>query len=36
VPHAPPILITGTVFVEEYRSLSSSLCTFLHFPVTNF
>jgi len=36
---AHPILlavITGTIFVEEYRSLSSSLCTFVHFPVTYF
>ena len=35
--HAPPILfsITRTVFGEQYRSLSSSLCSFLHSPVTS-
>jgi len=27
-------LITQTILDEQYRSLSSSLCTFLHFPVT--
>jgi len=27
--------IAGTIFGEEYRSLSSSLCSFLHFPVTS-
>ena len=27
-------LITGTVLREEYRSFSSSLCSFLHLPVT--
>jgi len=26
--------ITRTIFGEQYRSLSSSLCSFLHFPVT--
>ena len=26
--------ITRTILVEEYRSLSSSLCSFLHSPVT--
>ena len=26
--------ITRTILVEEYRSLSSSLCNFLHSPVT--
>ena len=28
-------LITRTIFYEEYRSLSSSLCSFLHSPVTS-
>jgi len=28
-------LITRTIFGEEYRSLSSSLCSFLHTPVTS-
>jgi len=28
-------LITKTIFGEEYRSLSSSLCSFLYFPVTS-
>ena len=28
-------LITWTVLGEEYRSLSSSLCSFLHSPVTS-
>jgi hypothetical protein len=27
-------LITGIIFGDEYRSLSSSLCSLLHFPVT--
>jgi hypothetical protein len=27
-------LITQTIFGEQYRSLSSSLCSFLHSPVT--
>ena len=27
-------LITRTIFGEQYRSLSSSLCSFLHSPVT--
>ena len=27
--------ITQTIFGEQYRSLSSSLCTFLHSPVTS-
>jgi hypothetical protein len=27
---------TRTIFGEEYRSLSSSLCSFLHSPVTSF
>jgi len=27
--------ITRTIFVEQYRSLSSSLCSFLHSPVTS-
>jgi hypothetical protein len=27
--------ITRTILVEEYRSLSSSLCRFLHSPVTS-
>jgi len=38
--HAPPIIIlldfiTRTIFGEQYRSLSSSLCSFLHSPVTS-
>jgi len=28
-------LITGTTLDEQYRSLSFSLCSFLHFPVTS-
>ena len=28
-------LITWTIFGEQYRSLSSSLCNFLHFPITS-
>jgi hypothetical protein len=28
-------LITRTIFGEEYRSLSSSLCSFLHYPLTS-
>ena len=28
-------LITQTIVGEEYRSLSSSLCNFLHYPVTS-
>jgi hypothetical protein len=28
-------LITRTILCEEYRSLSSSLCIFLHSPVTS-
>ena len=28
-------LITRTIFGEQYRSLSSSLCSFLHSPVTS-
>jgi len=28
-------LITRRIFGEEYRSLSSSLCSFLHYPVTS-
>ena len=28
-------LITRIIFREQYRSLSSSLCSFLHFPVTS-
>ena len=27
--------ITRTILGEEYRSLSSSLCSFLHFPLTS-
>ena len=27
--------ITLTIFVEQHRSLSSSLCSYLHFPVTS-
>jgi hypothetical protein len=27
-------LITQIIFGEKYRSLSSSLCSFLHSPVT--
>ena len=30
-----PNVITRTIFGEEYRSLSSSLCSFLHSPVTS-
>jgi len=30
-----PDLITRTIFGEQYRSLSSSLCSFLHSPVTS-
>ena len=38
--HAPPIsffsiFITRTMFGEQYRSLSSSLCSFLHSSVTS-
>ena len=29
-------LITQTIFGEEYRPLSSSLCSFLHSPVTSY
>jgi len=29
------VLITLTIFGEEYRELSSSLCSFLHSPVTS-
>jgi hypothetical protein len=29
-------LITRTIFSEQYRSLSSTLCSFLHSPVTSF
>jgi hypothetical protein len=29
-------LITWTILVKQYRSLSSSLCSFLHSPVTSF
>jgi hypothetical protein len=29
-------LITSTILGEEYRSLSSSLCSFLHYLVTLF
>jgi hypothetical protein len=28
-------LITRTILGEQYRSLSSSLCSFLHSPVTS-
>ena len=39
VLHAPPIFvlldsIAQTIFGEEYRSLSSSLCSFLHSPLS--
>ena len=39
-PHVSPIpffsiFITQTLLGEQYRSLSSSLCSFLHFPVTS-
>jgi hypothetical protein len=27
--------ITSTILLEEYRTLSSSLCSFLHSPVTS-
>ena len=33
--HIPLDLITRTILGEQYRSLSSSLCNFLHFPVTS-
>ena len=33
--HAIRDLITQTILVEEYRSLSSSLCSFLHSPVNS-
>ena len=29
------VFITRTIFGEQYRSLSSSLCSFLHSPVTS-
>ena len=29
-------LITWRIFGEQYRPLSSSLCSFLHFPLTSF
>ena len=32
----PAHLITRTILGEEYRSLSSSLCSFLHSPVTSY
>ena len=39
VLHAPPIsfsiFISQTILGEQYRSLSSSLCSFLHCPVTS-
>jgi hypothetical protein len=28
-------LINWAIFGEEYRSLNSSLCSFLHYPVTS-
>ena len=28
-------LITQTIFVEKHRSLTSSLCSFLHYPFTS-
>jgi len=31
-----PDFITRTILGEEYRSLSSSLCSFLHSPVTSY
>ena len=35
--HLPVLcLITQTILGEEYRSLSSSLCSFLHSPVTSY
>ena len=30
-----PVLVTRIIFGEQYRSQSSSLCRFLHFPVTS-
>ena len=33
--HIPLDFVTRTVFGEQYRSLSSSLCSFLHSPVTS-
>ena len=29
------LFITRTILIEQYRSLSSSLCSFLHYPVTS-
>jgi len=39
LPHTRYILldfITRIIFVAEYRSLSSSLCSFLHSPLTSY
>jgi hypothetical protein len=35
VLHISVFFITRTIFGEQYRSLSSSLCSFLHSPVTS-
>jgi len=35
VLHASPILCSRILFGEQYRSLSSSLCSFIHSPVTS-
>jgi hypothetical protein len=36
IPHLILLdLITITIFCEQYRSSSSSLCSFLHYPVTS-
>jgi hypothetical protein len=37
VLHSPPIFVLTTrkIFGEDYRSLSSQLCSFLHSPVTS-
>ena len=34
--HSSRFFFTCTIMEEEYRSLSSSLCSFIHFPVTSF
>jgi hypothetical protein len=34
--HAPPFSFFARIIFFEYRLLSSSLCSFLHSPVTSF